>query len=121
MKNWILRTGALGLAVVILPACNVDPWHWDDEHDVRVAIENTGAVGADVIAETSSWWDSPLERVEVRAGADETLQLRFRGDDVESLRVRIYRATDGLKLFDDTWDRDDLEDREGRIRVTVAP
>lgn len=121
MKSWILRATALTLAAVLLPSCRADPWYWDEDDEVRVTVENTGSVAVDVVAETWAWWEEPLERVEVGVGGDDRLQLMFRLEDLDELRVRIYRATDGAKLFDGAWDREEIYDVDGRIRIVVSP
>lgn len=49
------------------------------------------------------------------------MNLEFDFDDVEYLNVRITRNSGGAKIFDGVWDRDEIYDAEGRIRVTVGP
>jgi hypothetical protein len=123
MKNLALKAAALGIAALAIPACsNDDEWDWYwSEDDVRVTVDNQGDEKVKVVAETWTWYDDRLERVDVEVESLEALEMRLRGDDVEYLCVRVYRAAGGSKIFDGTWNRGELADDEGRVRITVAP
>jgi hypothetical protein len=111
--RWI----GLLLAAAILPSC----WH-DHDDWVRVTVHNQGVVSADVRAETESWWNSStLDEAAFRVEPQESIQFWFRFENLGRLKVRIYRSTDHFKVFDDFWDRDDLQDLDLRVVISVSP
>lgn len=123
MKSRIARGAALLLAAAIIPSCSENDswdWYWTDG-EVRVTVDNRESAPVDVVAETWTWWDEDLERINLRVSSLEALQLSFDFGNVEFLYVRIYRSAGGGKIFDGVWDRDEIYDAEGRIRITVGP
>lgn len=121
MKTWMARIVLLAGAATVIPSCGSDEWDWYwTGDDVVVTVDNRGSGSVDVVAETWTWDDDRLDRVDLGVDPLETLDLLLRADDVQYLNVRIYRSN-GTKIFDGLWDRGDLADHEGRVRITVTP
>ena len=121
--NTLMRAAALGFAAMAIPACSNDDewdWFWSDD-DVRVTVDNQGDEKVDVVAETWTWDDDRLERLDLEVDCLQSLAMSLRGKDVEYLCVRIYRSAGGTKIFDGTWDRGDLAEKEGYVLIMVSP
>lgn len=116
MRFTLSRAAALALAAAILPSCGhgYEKWVW-------VTVTNQGTVSADVRAETEGWWDSTLEDEDYTVAAGESIQFRFRSGDLTRLKIHIYRSTDHFKLFDDFWNREDLDHLDWRVTIVVSP
>jgi hypothetical protein len=114
-----LRWGLLLTAAAILPSCGR---HRDHQH-VWVTVHNDGSVAADLRAEAEYWsfhgaWE---EDRDLTVSADESVQFSFAFGNLSRLEVRIYRSTDQVKIFDESWDRDEIEDLDERVTITVMP
>ncbi len=115
-----LRFGLLLAATAILPSCGRHHDHW-----VWVTVHNDGTASADIWAEAEYWsswgggaWDQHLDS---SVAPGESTRFGFRFDDLSRLKVRIYRSSDHLKIFDDFWDRQDLEHLDEQVTITVVP
>lgn len=114
---FILRALLLAAAAAILPSCHL---HWNDR--VHVTVHNDGAVSADIHSRAEYWsgftWDDHLD---VSVSPHESVEFRVRYDDLTRLEIHIYRSSDHFKLFDSDWDRQDLDDLDLHVRITVNP
>ena len=112
-----LRLGLLLAAAAILPSCGHERNDW-----VHVTVHNDGDHAVDVHAEAEYWstfrWENHLDQ---SMTSHETAEFHFNFDGLNRLKVRIYRASDGLKIFDDFWDRNDLEHLDEHVTITVNP
>lgn len=111
------RLGLLLAAAVLLPSCGR---HWNDR--VHVTVHNDGATSVEVHAEAEYWsrwsWE---DRLDWDLSAGETVDFHFHFDDLNRLKIRIYRSSDSSKIFDDFWDRHDLEHLDLRVSITIHP
>jgi hypothetical protein len=105
------------LAALLLPNGRHPHREW-----VTVTVQNGGTVSADVHAE-AGYWPAPGEedRLELQVPPEQSASFRFRFEDLERLRVRIHRSSDDAKIFDETWEREELEDLERQVTITIAP
>ena len=114
-----LRWLVLIAAAAVIPSCGRhehDQWLW-------VTIRNDGATSADVWTEVenvgpmSVWY----EHAEPTVSPAETVTFGFRFEYTKHLRVRINRASDGLEILNEAWDRDELDSLDRTVRITVTP
>jgi hypothetical protein len=111
------RMAGLLLAALVLPSCGTDRHRW-----VRISIHNEGAVSANVHAESESRWSSStLDELDLTVGPGSSAEFQFRTENMDRLKIRIYRSTDLFKIFDDSWDLQDLDDLDYRVEITVMP
>jgi hypothetical protein len=111
------RIALLAFAALLLPSCGHRHHEW-----VHVTVHNEGTVPADVHAEAEYWPDFGQENhAHLSVSPGETSFVQFRFDDLERLKVRIYRSTDDEKIFDETWDRNELEDLDENVTITISP
>ena len=116
----LYRFGLLLTAAAILPSCgrhHHNPWVW-------VTVHNEGTASADIWSEAEYWsnwggtWDQHLD---TSAAPGESSRFGFDFDNLNRLKIRVYRSTDHLKIFDDFWDRSDLEHLDEQVTITVSP
>lgn len=115
MKS-LLRIAGLALTVAILPSCRRD----HDEKWVWVTVTNEGAVSADLKAEAASSWGIDDE-VRLSIGPGAWVQFRFRYEGLIELEIHLYRSTDHFLIFSETYDREELDDLDQRVDITVSP
>lgn len=111
----LLRLALLLILAATLPACGDE-----DDEDVRLSVTNNGTVDALIEIEKERW-NAGEEEFEIAANAGQVATISVDGDNLSRLRVRIYRKTDLFKIFDEDYDRDDLDDRDFQIAITVSP
>jgi hypothetical protein len=111
------RWGLLLAAAAILPSCGR---HHDHER-VWVTVHNEGTVSANIWSEAEYWSFAGEVNRELTVAPNETVQFSFSFENLNRLKVRIYRSTDAFKVFDDFWDHHDLEDLDERVTITVVP
>ncbi|HLY75914.1 MAG TPA: hypothetical protein VKU80_17475 [Planctomycetota bacterium] len=118
-----MRWGLLLVAAGILPSC------WHDHHPwsggspvVHVTVENIGTGSADIRAEADYWsgfgWEDPLN---LTAPANHTTDFYYGLDNLTRLTLAIYRSSDGLELYHDSWDRQDLDHLDEDLTITIDP
>ncbi|MBI3854792.1 MAG: hypothetical protein HY293_03780 [Planctomycetes bacterium] len=117
MRKTGLKLILLLAAAAILPSCRHDHTDW-----VWVTVDNQGTHSVQVAAEAEYWsgfsWD---DHADLWVDPGQSVGFRFRLGSLTHLRVRIYRSTDLLKIFDETWDRGDLDDVDDRVFISIAP
>jgi hypothetical protein len=111
------RGGLLAASVLLLPSCGLRGDTW-----VHVTVHNDGDAAVDVhaVAEYGSWtsWDDPLD---LSVGPHGAAEFHFVFNNLDRLTVRIYRSSDRLKIFDESWNRSDLDHLDQRVEITVQP
>ncbi len=112
------RSFLLATTAAILPACNGTHRHdW-----VHVTVHNTGDADADVHTEIhyGSWvaWEDHLDWA---APAGETSEFHLNLDNLSRLQIRIQRSADHLQIFEESWDRGELEDLDLHVSITIHP
>ena len=100
-------------AAAILPACGSN----DTRDDVNVFINNTGAEPVRVRIVVRQFGDEEDDDVIVDAGNS----AGFNYDNVERVEVSVWRTSDNVLIFLDSWDRDDIRHADDWISVTVSP
>ena len=113
-----LRCFLLVAAATILPSCGRDHEKW-----LWVTVRNDGAVSADVWSKTENThgtgdWD---EEVNVSVAANQSIKFGFRYTYVDRLKVRVCRSSDQAIVFNETWDRHELDDLNREVQITVTP
>jgi len=112
-----IRTALLLLAAMLLPSCRHLHPKW-----LTVSVQNHGTVSADLHAEAEYWPHLGQEdHVDLQVYPDQSASIWIRFDDLDRLRVRIVRSSDGEKIFDDSWDWQELDDLNGRVTITISP
>jgi hypothetical protein len=109
------RWGLVALAAAILPSCGRHSNKW-----LRISVHDEGTVSAEIWAEAEYWY-APDDNTNLTVNANQTAEFRFGFDSLNRLKVRIYRSSDGLKILDETWSRDDLEALDEHLSITIAP
>jgi hypothetical protein len=113
-----VRYASLLAVALLLPACDL---HHHHHKNVEVHVSNTGTQDVTVDVETVNWDDDTLADTSSVVALGTTSVFTYRFDDVHRVKVKIYRVSDGFKIFDDFWDRDEVEDLNHRIFITVSP
>ena len=119
----LLRAGLLLVAAALLPSCDYHT-HWNGWTGDRahVTIHNLGTTSVDVHAEaeygSGSGWEDHFDYSIVPGGAKEFYVAL---DSLTRLRIRVLRSSDAFLLFEDSWDRGDLEDQDDHVYITVDP
>jgi hypothetical protein len=103
---------SLGSAVLILAAAAILPACGARE-DVRVTVNNNGASSVHVVVEVSDDEDQAV----VAPGSN----VGFKYDTVLKLKLTVWRESDGLLLFSNTYDEDEIRREHDHISVTVTP
>jgi hypothetical protein len=113
-----LRRLLLLAAAAILPNCGPqhEKWLW-------VTVQNSGAVSADIQSKTEnvaamSVWE---DQVDVSVSPNESVKFGFRFNNVKHLDVSIYRSSDHSQIFNESWDRNELERLNELVAITVSP
>ena len=113
--RWVL----LVAAAAILPSCGENPhgWLW-----VSVRNEGTGSSDVSARAEYSNGlghWD---EHLDVSVAPAETVKISFTYDDyLDRIVVRIYRSSDHVEIFSETWTRHQVASLHRLVSITVSP
>jgi hypothetical protein len=112
-----LRWLILIAAAAVVPSCGREHEQW-----LWVTVRNDGATSAYVWAEVenvgpmSVWY----EHAEPSVSPAESTTFGFRFEYTKHLRVRINRASDGLEILNESWDRDELEALDRTVRIAVT-
>jgi hypothetical protein len=110
-----MRKLALLLAAAILPACESDT----RRDNVHVSVHNQGATeSARVRIQVRRANHADIDREAIVLAGDSVL---FEYDDVTRVALQAFRVSDGLTLFDDFWNADDLRHLHDTVDVTVTP
>jgi hypothetical protein len=112
-----LRAGLLAASALLLPSCG---HRW--ETVVHVSVRNDGDSAVDVHATAEYWWwSSGEDHLDLSVGPQGAAEFHFRLNDLDRLTVRITRSSDHLQIFDESWDRSDLDSLDQHVRITVHP
>jgi hypothetical protein len=104
--------------VAIVPACR----RHHDEDWIVVTVHNEGAARVDVRAEAEYWsWSEWEDHEWASIQGESWVQLLFRWEHLTRLKVRIFRSTDQSMIFEETWDRDDVDDLNGLLTIRIHP
>jgi len=114
-----LRWALLVAVAAILPSCGESSpgWLW-------VSVRNEGSVSADVSARAEyshalGAWD---EHLDVSVVPAETVKISFTYDDYfDRLVVRIYRSSDQVEIFSETWSRHQVGNLHRLVSMTISP
>lgn len=112
------RVSLLLAAAAVLPSCGGTHHHdW-----VHVTVHNTGGEDADVHTEAQYFsWASWEDHLDWSAPAGETTEFHLNFENLSRLKIRIQRSSDHLQVFDESWDRNDLEDLDRHLTITIHP
>lgn len=110
MKSALVRTAALLLAMLVLPACR-----YNDEHALVVFNNSVDTVVVDVEVEDS--WGHEDDVFLVPPGAVRKVEY----EAVHDMDVVIFRQVDGFILFAAGFDYEDFEDDHDTIEIFIGP
>jgi hypothetical protein len=110
-----MRKLGLLLAAAILPACESDT----RRDNVHLSVHNQGLVeSARVSIQVRRANHSDVDREVIVLPGDSAF---FEYDDVTRVALQVHRVSDGLTLFDDFWNADDLRHNHDTVDVSVTP
>lgn len=106
-------------AAAVLPSCGGT----HDRHEwIHVTVSNAGNADADVHTETQyGSWGTWEDHLDWSAPAGETSEFHLNHDNLSRLKIRIQRSADHLQIFEESWDRDELEDLDLHVSITIHP
>jgi hypothetical protein len=91
---------------------------------VWVTVHNEGTVRADIWSEaeylsfSGGTWEQSLD---TPVPPNQSTKFGFRFDELNRLKVRITRSSDQFTIFDDFWDRSDLEHLNEEVVISISP
>jgi hypothetical protein len=116
MKATLFRILGIVLAAGTVPSCRRPKEEW-----IAVTVIDQGSVSANVKLERTLMMSGDVEETDltVLSGGSATAELQW--PRTYSLRIRVYRSTDLTEIFDETWDGQEILDRDRTIVITVSP